>query len=106
MPPVLIPILLLELLYAVACVTIGVRPGAPLWLRWPALTWERVVHGPTPRPRPDYARIERLERELGFTDPFERPIAPEKVCLFKGCDGPTDEPRHWNGALLARFHWH
>ncbi|MGW6946210.1 hypothetical protein ACWGHD_04705 [Streptomyces xanthophaeus] len=108
MPPVLIPIFVLELLYAVACVTVGTRPGASLWLSWPMLTWERVLHGPAPRPRPNYRRIAQLERELGFAEPseVERPIRGEKVCLVKGCDGPTDEARDWSGILLTRYHWH
>ncbi|MFF4848813.1 hypothetical protein [Streptomyces sp. NPDC001194] len=36
----------------------------------------------------------------------ERPLIKEKVCLVKGCDGPTEEPRSWVGYLLARYHWH
>ncbi|MEU3903337.1 hypothetical protein AB0F20_05910 [Streptomyces goshikiensis] len=66
MPLALIPVLVLEALYLVACVTVGTRPDASLWLRWPTQTWDRVVHGPAPRPRPSYHRIAQLERELGL----------------------------------------
>lgn len=57
----------------------------------------------TPAPRPDYARINQLERELGLVD--ERPIRAPRVCLAKGCDG-GDEVRTWSGMLLARVHDH
>ncbi|MCY0960839.1 hypothetical protein [Streptomyces sp. H27-H5] len=135
MPLPLIPVLLLELLYAVACVTVGTRPGASLWLRWPTLTWERMVHGPAPKPRPNYARIAYLEQELGLVDPEpvrkssglgisaaeaqanlaanlnrifgpERAVRADKVCLVKGCDGPTTEIRNWDGVLRRRLHQH
>ena len=55
-----------EVLYGVACGLLGARPGAPLWLRWPIPVWEFLRHGPKPAPRPDYAKIARLERELGL----------------------------------------
>lgn len=36
----------------------------------------------------------------------ERPVAPERVCLVKGCNGPTYEVRSWAGILMARLHDH
>ena len=69
MPPLLIPVLIVELVYAFACVTVGARPGAPLWLGWPTVAWDYIRWGRRPapvRPRPDYAKIARLERELGI----------------------------------------
>ncbi|WP_411102422.1 hypothetical protein [Streptomyces sp. cmx-4-9] len=36
----------------------------------------------------------------------EQSLVREKVCLVKGCDGPTHEPRAWSGMLLTRYHWH
>ncbi|MEU5772758.1 hypothetical protein ABZ819_05565 [Streptomyces venezuelae] len=48
---------------------------APLWLSWPAPIWDWIARRgrrPAPVPaRPDYAKITRLERELGMTE--ERP---------------------------------
>ncbi|MEU9777448.1 hypothetical protein [Streptomyces sp. NPDC047968] len=59
--------LILVILYGIACSTFGSEPGAPLWLRWPAPAWNRIAHDwRRPRPRPDYAKITRLERELGI----------------------------------------
>jgi hypothetical protein len=135
MPPLLIPVLVLEFAYLMACVTVGTRPGASLWLRWLTLTWERMVHGPAPKPRPNYARIAYLERELGMVDSEperrssgfglsaeeaqanlaanlnrifgpERPVRADRVCLVKGCDGPTTEIRGWDGILHRRLHRH
>ena len=45
------------------------RPTEPLWYSWPARLWpvmKRHIR-PAPQPRPDYAKIARLERELGIT---------------------------------------
>lgn len=60
-------IISLEVLYAVACGLLGGRPDAPLWLRWPTPVWNAIAHDwRRPKPRPDYAKIARLERELGI----------------------------------------
>lgn len=57
---------------------------------------------------PDYARIARLERELGIGDPepeSERPMRRgPKVCLTKNCGGSTGEYYTWSGVLIARIH--
>ncbi|MBT2467875.1 hypothetical protein J7E97_08300 [Streptomyces sp. ISL-66] len=74
MPPVLIPVILLELLYAAAVVTAGSRPGAPLWLRWPYPIWNFILNGPRPAAllsKPDYRRIAQLECELGLAWPVD-----------------------------------
>lgn len=58
-------------------------------------------------PKPDYAKIARLERELGLADPEPppRPIrALPTVCLTKDCDGDTEEFWTWQGTLATRFH--
>ena len=67
----LLPIWLAALVgYSVACGVVGAEPGAPLWLRWPIPVWNVIAHGwrrPAPvSQRPDYAKIARLERELGI----------------------------------------
>lgn len=108
----LVPAILLSLLmvYAAACGLLGVESGAPLWLRWPLPVWNWIAHGWRRTPelprRPDYAKIARLERELGIggVEP-ERPMrrAPA-VCLTKDCVGDTDEIRTWSGVLVARVH--
>lgn len=60
--------------YAVACALLGTEPGAPLWLRWPMPVWNRIAHDwRRPRPRPNYAKIARLERELGIEGTVEGP---------------------------------
>ncbi|GGU62643.1 hypothetical protein [Streptomyces lavendofoliae] len=107
MPTFLIPLLLIGTIYALAC-TIGggAQPDAPLWLRWPHILWDRLLSGPRPKPappRPDYAKITRLERELGLTD--EQPLRRERVCLTKDCDGGT-AIRTWGGQLAYRIHDH
>ncbi|MGW3491748.1 hypothetical protein [Streptomyces sp. NPDC001054] len=59
-------------------------------------------------PKPDYAYIARLERELGIGQPEpepERPIRADPVCLIKDCDGGT-ELRTWSGQLFRRIHDH
>ncbi|MFD7705692.1 hypothetical protein [Streptomyces sp. NPDC059786] len=60
-------------------------------------------------PEPDYALIDRLERELGIgqaSEP-ERPMRQGRtVCLIKGCDGDTVELRTWHGVQLRRVHEH
>jgi hypothetical protein len=61
-------------------------------------------------PKPDYARITQLERELGIGEPPQRereqPIRPDLVCLVKNCDADTVELRTWSGYLLRRIHDH
>ncbi len=76
-------------------------------LRWLAPTWNRIAHDwrrpPATPPRPDYARIAQLERELGLTE--EQPIRLARgVCLTKGCTGDTEDVRTWGGQLLMRIH--
>jgi hypothetical protein len=99
-------ILSADVLYGVACARFGSRPSAPLWLRWPLPVWEFIVQGPKPAPRPDYARIERLERELGIVD--EEPRLPIKrasrPCLVKDCQGDTQTVETWGGQVLYRVH--
>ncbi|MEU2724037.1 hypothetical protein [Streptomyces smyrnaeus] len=57
--------------------------------------------------RPDYAKIERLEQELGLGEP---PPPPKRVrvnrtvCLTKNCDGPTEELHTWGRTLTIRIH--
>ncbi|RSS11432.1 hypothetical protein [Streptomyces sp. WAC08401] len=83
---------------------------APAWLRWPRPVWQAIAHGwrtPAPAPaHPDYAKIARLERELGLIDVEpERPIrAAKTVCLTKNCMGETHEIRTWSGMLARRIH--
>ncbi|MEU8555933.1 hypothetical protein AB0C80_18355 [Streptomyces anthocyanicus] len=70
---------------------------------WALLIPSRRRPAPTP-PRPDYARIHRLERELGLIE--ERLIRPHlTVCLTKNCDGDTEEIRTWSGLLIHRVHY-
>ncbi|MCX5202509.1 hypothetical protein OG897_13755 [Streptomyces sp. NBC_00237] len=108
MPIQLIPILVAETAYAIICVFYGARPGASMWLRWPLIVWARMAYGPPPAkplPRPNYAKILQLERELGMSD--EQPMRAEKVCLVKGCrDEDVLEFRSWTGTLLVRVHEH
>lgn len=109
MPVAPIPVLFLEVVYALACVAFGARPGAPLWLSWPNALWSRMLKGapapePALQPRADHAKIERLERELGMSD--ERPMRTPAVCLIKDCDGDTTDVRTWAGALVTRIHHH
>lgn len=110
MPIELIPVLAAEAVYLAACLIYGARPGAAAWLRWPHTFWARL-HGYGPpsaaaTPRPDYAKIRRLERELGLEEP-QAPIRAEKVCLVKGCsDADIIEHRSWSGMLLHRVHEH
>ncbi|MEU1497227.1 hypothetical protein [Streptomyces sp. NPDC005732] len=93
-----------EVLYAAACGMFGSRPGAPLWLSWPLPIWNALMGRRPQPPRPNYARIARLERELGMTEP-ERPMrAGRTVCLTKGCGGGTVEIRTWQGPLAASIH--
>ena len=122
----LVLLLAAEVVYAVACAILGSRPGAPLWLRWPLPIWNAIAHDwrpskPAPR-RPDYAKIARLERELGFSGAPERELSPfeegmrraiareagtrrkAKICLAKGCLGGTREIRTVSGAIIARVH--
>lgn len=55
---------------------------------------------------PDYARIARLEHELGIGDrePERTMRRAAAACLTKDCDGDTDEIRTWSGVLIARIH--
>lgn len=62
-------------LYAIACGIAGSEPDAPLWLRWPQPIWDFIAHGWRPR-RPDYAKIARLERELGLGGAPARELSP------------------------------
>lgn len=67
----LLPIWIAALtMYAVICGVAGAEPGASWWLRWPHPVWNAIAHDwRRPRPdsqRPDYAKIARLERELGI----------------------------------------
>lgn len=108
--------------YGVFAGAVGTGPNAPRWLRWPAPIWDRIAHGPRPAPlppRPDYARIARLEREFGFVDgpaPFRegvkrgprsetRPMRTvHTVCLTKNCEGFTEEITTWSGVPALRIH--
>jgi hypothetical protein len=104
-PNLLALLLSLEVLYAAACGVLGSRPGAPLWLSWPLPIWrslrgDRLV-APLP-PRPDYERIDQLERELGFVQ--DVPMRPDRICLTKNCRGEWSEVRSWRGPLMYRFH--
>lgn len=126
-PVDLVPPLLIGLLtvYGVACGVAGAEPDAPLWLRWPLPVWNLIAYDwrcpPAASKRPDYAKIDRLERELGLTDspveelpPFEqgmrragvqeRPMRHGALCLTKNCMGDTNEIRTWSGVLLTRVH--
>jgi hypothetical protein len=108
-PTELVPLLAAEIIYVLACITYGTRPGAPIWLSWPARLWTRLKNVGRPKtslaPPPDYAKIHRLERELGLVD--ERPLRATPVCLVKGCtDADIDELRSWGGMLLIRVHNH
>jgi hypothetical protein len=99
-----------EVLYATACGVFGSRPCAPLWLSWPLPIWNAIAHDwrrpPSPPKRPDYARIARLERELGMVEQEpELPIRHGRtVCLAKDCGGDTVEIRTWQGAVATRIH--
>lgn len=98
-------LLVAEVLYGVACGVFGSRPGAPRWLSWPLPIWRSIKETPRrPAPaRPDYDRIERLERELGMAQP-EPPMRPDRVCLTKDCRGDWTEVRSWAGPVLNRVH--
>ncbi|WP_309029333.1 hypothetical protein [Streptomyces alfalfae] len=86
--------------YAAACGRSG--PDAPLWLRWPLPILNRIAHDwrrPAPVPaRPDYALIDRLERELGIIEQPKLPaLRRPTVCLLKDCAGDTMELETWGG---------
>ena len=96
--------------YAVVCGAVGHDSSAPLWLRWPQPIWDWIAHdwrrpAPVAR-RPDYAKIARLERELGIVEAEpEKPIRLARaVCLTKNCVGETAEVRTWSGTLAMRIH--
>ncbi|GAA1888282.1 hypothetical protein GCM10009837_07660 [Streptomyces durmitorensis] len=59
-------------------------------------------------PAPDYALIDRLERELGIGQRArKKPMQTARpVCLIKDCDGTDTELRTWNGVLVMRIHEH
>ena len=96
--------------YVGVCGVAGAEPGAPWWLRWPHPIWNAIAHdwrSPAAVPQlPDYAKIARLERELGIVQAEpERPVRPARmVCLTKDCAGETHEIRTWSGTLLRRIH--
>jgi hypothetical protein len=121
----LVLVMSLTVLYGCVCGLVAEDADAPRWLRWPGTAWKTIAHDwrrPAPMPpRPDYARIAVLERELGLVDshlpelsPFEqgmrsamaeRPIRLSRtVCLTKDCAGDTREIRTWSGLLAARVH--
>ncbi|WP_369214690.1 hypothetical protein [Streptomyces flavofungini] len=86
--------------YAAACGRAD--PDGPLWLRWPQPVWNWIAHDwrrPAPAPaRPDYAKIDRLERELGIIEQPKPPaIRRPAVCLVKDCGGETIELETWGG---------
>ncbi|CAM5428415.1 MULTISPECIES: hypothetical protein [Streptomyces] len=55
--------------------------------------------------RPDYDKIERLERELGINQPEPQPLRPAfVVCLTKDCEGDTTEVRNWYGVVIRAYH--
>ncbi|MFF8482295.1 hypothetical protein [Streptomyces antibioticus] len=97
-------------MYGVLSGLLGNEPGAPAALQWPVQVWDVIAHGwrrPAPAcPRPDYAKIARLERELGIgavePQPPNRPLG--RVCLTKDCAGDTGEIYAWPGELVARIH--
>ncbi|WP_143661141.1 hypothetical protein [Streptomyces sp. M41(2017)] len=75
------------------------------------MIWESLARHSWRRPasaaaRPDYARIARLERELGLADESpERPIRPGRtICLTKDCRGDTVEVHSWQGPVATRIH--
>ncbi|MBQ1166249.1 hypothetical protein KBZ21_50525, partial [Streptomyces sp. A73] len=58
--------------------TTTAKPSEPLWRSWAARLWRammrRLPPAPAPLPpRPNSAKIERLERELGIGDPAPEP---------------------------------
>lgn len=96
--------------YAVICGVVGADSGAPWWLRWPIPIWNAIAHDwrrPPPIPqRPDYAKIARLECELGIveSEPGKPIRLVRTVCLTKGCAGEMTEIRTWSGVLMRRIH--
>ncbi|MET9140539.1 hypothetical protein [Streptomyces parvulus] len=107
MPDIPAPVWIFSTLASVLFAWAGQQPNAPWFCRWPYTLWDFIAHSwrrPTPvPPRPDYARIDRLERELGLVE--ERPIRPGRtVCLTKNCAGDTEEIRTWSGQLITRVH--
>lgn len=110
MPDIPLTVWAVSVAYAVLVAAFGEKPDSPLVLRWPHVGWDLIAHSwRTPAPalaRPDYAKIDRLERELGLVDVEpERPIrAARTVCLTKNCTGETVELRMWSGMLAQRIH--
>lgn len=70
MPALVIIVYVIAGLYAGACVVLGGGRHLPIAFRLPYLAWDVIAHSwrrPRPvQPRPNYAQIERLERELGL----------------------------------------
>ncbi|MEU2788996.1 hypothetical protein [Streptomyces sp. NPDC007100] len=67
----LIAVLTIEATWLLASLAASQRLGSagPLWLCWPARFWDAIYGRPAMhRPRADYAKIARLERELGISD--------------------------------------
>lgn len=112
MPDIPLAVWAVSVAYAVLVAVFGEKPDAPLILRWPHIGWDLIAHSwrtPAPAPaapRPDYAKIDRLERELGLVDVEpERPIRLGRtVCLTKNCVGETVELRTWSGMLATSIH--
>ncbi|MFI8872478.1 hypothetical protein [Streptomyces sp. NPDC055243] len=59
-------------------------------------------------PAPDYALIDRLERELGIGDRARKKHiqTARPVCLIKDCDGTDTDISTWGGGLVMRIHEH
>lgn len=110
MPEIPIEVWVVSIVSAIFFAWVGQQPNAPFFCRWPYVMWdaiERDWRRPAPvLERPDYAKIERLERELGIVEPEpEKPIRLARtVCLTKGCEGETTEVRTWSGMLAMRIH--
>lgn len=69
MPELAIVVWMIAGLYAGVCAILGGGRHLPIVFRLPYLAWDVIAHSwrrPRPvQPRPNYAQIERLERELG-----------------------------------------
>lgn len=109
MPEIPIAVWVVSVVSAVFFAWVGQQPNAPFFCRWPYAALEAIAHGwrelaPAPA-RPDYEKIDRLERELGIGDEPERPMRrTPSVCLTKDCAGDTTEIRTWSGMLAMRIH--
>lgn len=74
-PEIPVAVWVVAVLYAAIGAAVGEKPDTPLIFRWPYAAWDLIAHAwrqprPVPR-RPNYAKIDRLERELGMKE--ERP---------------------------------